>query len=122
MSRASTSCGTNAARATELCADAEQLLTLSGPELVEGARRIPALREAFAAAGELPRSESQALRNRFERALERCERLLSEQRTRDRAAASNALAFSNCCRANMLTKPVAEPDPPVPPPSSAGAG
>jgi hypothetical protein len=75
--------GANAARATELCTEAEQLLTLSGPELVEGARRMPALREA----GELPKAESHGLRSRFERALERCERLLSEQRARDRAAA-----------------------------------
>jgi len=77
----------NAARAAELCAEAEQLLTLSGQELVEGARKAPALREAFAAAGELPRAEAHALRNRFERALERCERLLAEQRARDRAGA-----------------------------------
>lgn len=77
----------NATRAAELCAEAERLLTLSGTELMDAARSIPALRESFAAAGELPKAEAQALRSRFERALERTERLLSEQRARDRATA-----------------------------------
>jgi len=78
---------TNGTRAAELCLEVEQLATLSGQELVEAVRRVPALRESFAAIGELPRADAHALRSRLERALSRCEQRLAEQRASDRAKA-----------------------------------
>lgn len=75
----------NGTRAAELCAEVEQLASLSGQELIEAVRRAPALRETFDAAGELPRADAYVLRNRLERALSRCEQKLAEQRANDRA-------------------------------------
>lgn len=73
----------NQAQAVALCAGAEQLAALSGAELTAGMQAIPQWRSEFEALGELPRSEQRALRDRFERALDRCQAALAGQRQRD---------------------------------------
>jgi len=77
----------NKNRAVVLCVEAEQLLTLSGPALLEGAKKISALREIFDAIGELPKPSARDLQNRLERALEQCEQAITQQRARDKAKA-----------------------------------
>jgi hypothetical protein len=69
----------NKTKAGAACAELERVAALTGSELLEGAARIPELRVAFEAAGELPRSDERGLRTRFERAVERCERAIARQ-------------------------------------------
>jgi hypothetical protein len=81
----------NKAKVIALCEEAEQLRTLSGAELVDGIKKLPALREAFNAIGELPKANSRELNFRFEQALEQAERRLQQQRARDKAQAWTTL-------------------------------
>jgi uncharacterized protein DUF349 len=69
----------NKSTAGAVCAELEKIAALTGSELLEGAGRIPDLRVAFEAAGELPRGDERSLRTRFERALERCDRAAARQ-------------------------------------------
>ncbi|MBC7985035.1 MAG: DUF349 domain-containing protein, partial [Candidatus Obscuribacterales bacterium] len=74
-------------KAVALCEEAEQVLALSGAELVEGAKKLSALAELFEAVGELPKADARALQTRFERALTQCEKTVAAQRARDKAQA-----------------------------------
>jgi hypothetical protein len=71
------------ARALALCESIEQLATLTGPALHEGAQSLPAWRAEFEALGELPRPDQRRIYDRYERALRRCQAALTEQRRRD---------------------------------------
>jgi hypothetical protein len=73
----------NKAKAIVLCEELQSMVALSGPGLLEGARRLGELREEFAATGEFPRGDARQLRNRFERAFERCEESVARQHARD---------------------------------------
>lgn len=77
----------NSNKAIALCEEAEQVLALSGPELPEGAKKLSALRETFNTIGELPKASVRDLQNRFDRALERFEGKVAQQRVRDKAQA-----------------------------------
>ena len=77
----------NQGKAVELCAAAEQVLALSGPELIEAAKKLPALREAFEAIDDLPRDRARGLRGRFETALDQCQRKVAQLRARERGQA-----------------------------------
>ena len=79
----------NRNKAIALCVEAEQVAALSGPELLEGVKKLSALTELFEAIGEQLKSNARDLHNRFERALDRCEKRLAEQRARDKAQAWN---------------------------------
>lgn len=81
----------NKRKAIALCEEAEQVLTLTGPDLLEGAKKLSALSELFEALGELPKAQARDLRMRFERALDRCEKSVAEQKTRNQAQAWNNL-------------------------------
>ena len=74
----------NKVQAAALCEEAEKAAGLSGLALLEGVGRMPQWRAAFEALGELPRAEQRALHERFERALQLCQKNLSQQRTRDK--------------------------------------
>jgi hypothetical protein len=74
----------NKAAAAALCQEAEQVATLAGAELIEGAARIPQWRTAFEAIGETPRLEQRSLHDRFERALKLCQTRVAEMRVRDK--------------------------------------
>jgi hypothetical protein len=74
----------NKARALALCEEVEQVSSRSGRELKDGAAKTAEWRAAFEAVGELPRGEDRGLKGRFERALERLQKALAEQRLRDR--------------------------------------
>jgi hypothetical protein len=73
----------NKAKALALCAELESIAALSGPELSVKAAGIQDLRAAFEAIGEFPRADARGLHDRFERAVERCERSLERQRASD---------------------------------------
>ena len=73
----------NKAKAGAACAELESIAALSGGELLAAAGRIPDLRTAFEAAGELPRGDERSLRTKFERALERCEKAVARQEAAD---------------------------------------
>lgn len=73
----------NKAQALALCEQLEAIAALEGPELLERAATRAELRKAFEALGEFPRADTRELRNRFERALERCEAALKRQQARD---------------------------------------
>jgi hypothetical protein len=72
----------NKSKAITLCKELEESVALSGPELLENARKLPDLRFAFEAIGEFPREGARELRGRFERALERCEKAVAQQQAR----------------------------------------
>jgi hypothetical protein len=83
--------------AMALCEEAERLAVLSGPELLEGAAKIPQWRTDFEALGEIPRADQRGLRDRFERALTRCQAQISQMRARDKE-----LSFTNLLEAARL--------------------
>jgi hypothetical protein len=75
---------TNKTQAVTLCEDLERIAALPGPQLLDSARTsVPEVRAAFEAIGEFPRGDARALRGRFERAIERCERAVELQYARD---------------------------------------
>jgi len=69
----------NKSQAIALCEQLEALATLSGKQLLEEIAKTANPRVTFEALGEFPRAESRALHNRFERALESCERAVERQ-------------------------------------------
>ncbi len=79
------------ARALAICAEAEQVATRSGPELLAGVGQIPQWRASFEGLGELPRADERGLRDRFERALSKCQASLAGQRSRDAEQAVESL-------------------------------
>jgi len=83
--------------AMALCEEAERVAVLSGPELLEGAAKIPQWRTDFEALGEVPRADQRGLRDRFERALTRCQAQISQMRARDKE-----LSFTNLLEAARL--------------------
>jgi hypothetical protein len=82
---------TNKSNAINVCEELEKIGALSGPELLQGARKLPDLRAAFEAAGEFPRGDARGLRGRFERALGRCEESVAQQQARDAERSWNDL-------------------------------
>lgn len=73
----------NKAQAMALCEQVEKIAALEGAELLEATKTLTELRSAFAALGEFPRAETRALRDRFERALDRCKAAVARQQARD---------------------------------------
>jgi hypothetical protein len=74
---------TNKSRAIAACEELETLGSSSGPQLLEGVATLAERRAAFEAIGEFPRGAARDLRNRFERALERCEDSVARQKLLD---------------------------------------
>ena len=85
--------------AVALCEEAERLALLSGPALLEGAAKIPQWRTDFEALGEIPRADQRGMRDRFERALTRCQAQISQTRARDKE-----LSFTNLLQAARLIR------------------
>jgi hypothetical protein len=73
----------NKSHATSLCVEVEQIAQLADRELIEAAKRLPELRGAFDALPELPKAQGRALRDRFDRAVERCRKAVAQQQARD---------------------------------------
>ncbi len=93
----------SSAQAVALCVEAEQVLTLSGPELIAGIKGLPALREKFVALGELPMASARALRGRFETAQERGQYKLVQARAHDKLQAwEHVLEAGNLIRQYRL--------------------
>jgi DNA repair protein SbcC/Rad50 len=91
------------AKALAICAEVEQLANASGAAIFEGAARLRQLREEFAAIGDLPRGDANALRKKFERAVEQFERAVGQQRSRDEEQRwDNLFAASNEVRLLQL--------------------
>lgn len=77
----------NKIKAIALCEEAEQVGSLSGAALVEAVKKLPALREAFDAVGELPKASARDIQRRFSRAVERVEQAIAKQREHEKAQA-----------------------------------
>ncbi len=93
----------NKARAVALCDEVERIAALSGADLHEGAKKIPSLREAFDAVGDVPRSDARALASRFERALAQAETAIGRQRALDEERGwNNLLEAANLLRTYRL--------------------
>jgi hypothetical protein len=73
----------NKSQAVGLCEELEKIAALSGPELLEQAKRLPELRAAFDELGELPKQNARQLQDKFERAFERCHKAVAQQHARD---------------------------------------
>lgn len=73
----------NKSKAVALCEELESIATSSGADLLASAGKVSELRLAFEAAGEFPRGSANELRNRFERAAERCEAAVARQQASD---------------------------------------
>ena len=87
----------NKVQALAICAEAEQVATLSGTALLEGLAKIPQWRTAFEALGELPRADERSLRERFDRAIKRGQGAVAAVRTREKE-----MAMSNLLQAAHL--------------------
>lgn len=74
----------NRAAAVALCAEAEETAGRTGPALIEAAGKIPELRTAYDALGELPRTDQRALKDRFERGLKLVQTAMAKQREREK--------------------------------------
>lgn len=70
-------------QAISLCEELEKIAGLTDQELIENAKKLPELRTAFDAIGELPRANARQLQDRFERAFDRCHQALAQQQARD---------------------------------------
>ena len=93
----------NKAKVLAMCAEAEQLAGVSGAGIFEGAARVRQLREEFGAIGDRPRADANALRKKFDRALEQFERAVGQQRSRDEEQRwDNLFAASNEVRLLQL--------------------
>lgn len=74
---------TNKSQAAGVCEELERIAGLVDQELLDNARRLPELRSAFEAIGELPRANARQLHDRFERAFDRCHKAVARQHARD---------------------------------------
>lgn len=73
----------NKTQAIAICEQIEKIAALEGPDLMAGTKTLGELRSAFEALGEFPRADTLELRNRLDRALERCKKSLARQQVRD---------------------------------------
>jgi hypothetical protein len=96
---------TNKAQATRVCEELENIAGLSGQELLDQAKRLPELREALDAVGELPKQNARQLQDRFERAFERCRKAVAQQHAQDAEQGwTGLLDGSNYVRAYRLAQ------------------
>jgi hypothetical protein len=73
----------NKVQALAICDELEGIAASAGPALLGSTARVTELQGAFAALGEFPRGVARELRNRCERALDRCEAAVEQQKLRD---------------------------------------
>jgi hypothetical protein len=73
----------NKTQAITLCEQVEKIAVLEGEELLAASRTLGELRSAFESLGEFPRADARALRDRFDRGLDRCRQALARQRAQD---------------------------------------
>ena len=66
-----------------LCEELDRIAALTGHELLESAKKLPELRLAFEAIGELPRGQARQLQDRFDRAFDRCQSAVARQHALD---------------------------------------
>lgn len=93
----------NKAQALSLCEQVERIAALEGAECVEHKGALAGFRRAFEALGEFPRADTRELRNRFDRALDRCEAAFARQDARDAERAwSDLFDATNPVRAYRL--------------------
>jgi hypothetical protein len=93
----------NKSKAVGLCDELEKIAGSSGPQLLESAKKLPDLRLTFEAIGEFPRGGARELRSRFERALERCEESVAQQKVRaEERSWADLLDAANRVRAYRL--------------------
>lgn len=74
---------TNRSQASGLCEELERIAVLPDQELLDSAKKLPELRLAFDAIGELPKGDARQLQDRFERAFARCQGTVAQQHARD---------------------------------------
>lgn len=74
---------THKSQASSLSEELEKIAGLSGQELLDQVKRLPELRLAFEAIGELPKGNARQLHDRFERAFDRCHKAVAQQHARD---------------------------------------
>lgn len=73
----------NKTAAIALCETVEGFGSLAGAELLAASARLPQLRTDLEALGELPKAGARELHRRFERAVERCETAVADQKAHD---------------------------------------
>jgi hypothetical protein len=96
--------------AMAVCEELEGIAGSYGPSLLASAARVTELQGAFDALGEFPRGVARDLRGRFERAVERCEVAVAQQKLRDTEQSwSTLLEAANRVRAYKLAL-VSAPD------------
>jgi len=100
----------NKGGAIAICEELEGIAGSSGPALLASTARVTELQGAFDALGEFPRGVARDLRGRFERAVERCEAAVEQQKLRDTEQSwSTLLEAANRVRAYKLAL-VSAPD------------
>jgi len=93
----------NKSEVIRLCEELDRIAGLSDQELLEQAKRLAELRDAFEAIGELPKANARQLHDRFERAFERCQKAVAQQHARDAEQGwIDALDAANYVRAYRL--------------------
>ena len=95
----------NKSQASGLCEELEKIAGLSGQELLDQAKRLPELRAAFEAIGELPKQNARQIHDRFERAFDRCHKAVAQQHARDAEQGwTDLFEASNYVRAYRLAQ------------------
>jgi hypothetical protein len=96
---------THKSQASSLCEELEKIAGSSGQELLDQMKRLPELRLAFEAIGDLPKANARQLHDRFERAFDRCHKAVAQQHARDAEQGWNDLLdASNYVRAYRLAQ------------------
>lgn len=91
-------------QAITLCEELERIAGLTDQELLENVKKLPELRDAFDAIGELPRANARQLQDRFERAFDRCHQAVTQQHARDAEQGwTNLFDAANQVRAYRLS-------------------
>jgi hypothetical protein len=91
-------------QAITLCEELERIAGLTDQELLENVKKLPELRDAFDAIGELPRTNARQLQDRFERAFDRCHQAVTQQHARDAEQGwTNLFDAANQVRAYRLS-------------------
>jgi hypothetical protein len=95
----------NRVLASSLCDEMDAIAGLSDQELLDKSKQLPDLRLTFDAIEDLPKANARQLRDRFERAFERCKRAISQQQARDAEQGwDHVLEAANIVRAYRLAR------------------
>lgn len=92
-------------QAVSLCEELERIAGLADQELIENVKKLPEVRVAFDAIGDLPKAHARQLQDRFERAFDRCHQAVAQQHAREAEQGwTNLFDAANAVRSYRLAR------------------